>query len=161
MLLVTYFTYLYTHIYNKPFFQVLLRPNNERGMARGIVKISSSSSAFYKEILSLWPHAASVPSIPCFLLAPLCAQTCSNKLKRVVYALRENFISDQLSVSSVPLILSATRQSLCRLLVSFPCFFWYMRFILWLPVFYWITTCTARPLFCLTSQWKNPSVQAS
>lgn len=49
-------------------------------MARGIVKISSSSSAFYKELLSLWPHAASVPSIPCFPLSPLYAQTCSNKL---------------------------------------------------------------------------------
>lgn len=49
-------------------------------MDTGTVKISSISSAFYKGILSLWPHAASVPSIPCFLLAPLYVQTCSNKL---------------------------------------------------------------------------------
>lgn len=44
------------------------------------MKISSSSSAFYNEILSLWPHAASVPSIPCFILVPLYAQTQWNKL---------------------------------------------------------------------------------
>lgn len=48
-------------------------------MARGIVKISSRFSAFYNKILSLWPHAALVPSICCFLLAPLYAQTYSNK----------------------------------------------------------------------------------
>lgn len=39
---------------------------------------SSSCSQFYKEILPLC--AASVPSIPCFPLDPLYAQTCSNKL---------------------------------------------------------------------------------
>ena len=49
-------------------------------MARGKIKISSSSSAFYKETLSLWPHAASEPSLPCFFLAPLYAETWSDKL---------------------------------------------------------------------------------
>lgn len=41
-------------------------------------RCSSSCSAFYKEIRSLL--AASVPSIPCFPLGPLYAQTCSDNL---------------------------------------------------------------------------------
>lgn len=63
----------------KLFFKYWLEQMMRVGMARWVVKISSSSSAFCKEILSLWLHAASVPSIPRFLLAPLYTQTCSNK----------------------------------------------------------------------------------
>lgn len=133
----------------KTFFQELVRTNNEGEMVKERRKICSSSSAFYMEILSLRPHVASVPSIHFFVLAPVYAQTCSNNSHVFICVLGENFISDQLSVSSAPPILSATRQSVYRLLVSFTSFFWYVRFILWLPISYLITTCTSCPPFCL------------
>lgn len=143
--------------------------------------LHSPWKAHFQEVArtNKWEWMASVPAVAqhftrkfCHCLLPrfhpfpaslwaLCmlkpAQTNSHVFRRVVCALGEHFFlwsAVYLLCLSDPL---STSQSVFRLLVSFTCFFWYMGFILWLPILlnnYWYQL---PPILPIAHIWKEES----